>query len=87
MAAFSPNPTTSGFELANWLALRLVALAVGSLFAWAVLSSLLSSLVGLDGTLVAGFIVATVALWFALQLWFEATAVLVETRLESGTGD
>ncbi|ARS89588.1 hypothetical protein [Natrarchaeobaculum aegyptiacum] len=87
MAALRPNPTTSGVELANWLGLRLVVLAIGSLYAWSVLSSLLSSLVGPDSVLVAALVVAAVALWIALQLWFEATTVLIETTLESLSED
>lgn len=76
MAAFTPEPTGSAFDLANWLFVRLVVLALLTFYVAVVVTMLLSSVVSVA--------VYLAGLWIALQLWFEATRVLVETR---GTND
>ncbi|SDQ20575.1 hypothetical protein [Natronobacterium texcoconense] len=89
MAAFTPEPTASAFELANWLFVRFVVLAVLTFYVAMVASELLVSLVGLgfEHTFFARVTVYLAGLWIALQLWFEATRVLVETADSNGSSD
>ncbi|AXR83312.1 hypothetical protein [Natrarchaeobaculum sulfurireducens] len=84
MAAFTPEPTASTFDLANWLFVRLVVLAVLTFYAAIVVSELLSSVVGvgLERTVFARAAVYLIGLWFALQLWFEATRPRRNARSE-----
>ncbi|AFZ72506.1 hypothetical protein [Natronobacterium gregoryi] len=79
MAAFTPEPTASTFDLANWLFVRLVVLALVTFYVAMVVTMLLSEVVSVA--------VSLAGLWIALQLWFEATRVLVETAGANGGND
>jgi hypothetical protein len=83
MAAFSPEPTDSGFELANWLFVRLVVVVVLTGYAGIAISGIVS-FASIWGA-VARLVVGLVGCWIAVQLLFESVAVLVETTLEHET--
>ncbi|ELY64689.1 hypothetical protein [Natrinema versiforme] len=85
MAAFSPEPTDSGFELANWLFGRLVVLV--GLTEFVAIGIQFGIPFGSIWGIAAGIVVNLVGFWIAIQLVFESVVVLVETSLEDETGE